>query len=95
MKNTQNNLRLRWKKAPNETGLRRITQGPRSSWLTDGSLRYACVSALRKNHEQWYWVAGLDSDVPLKNTCQESPLSLLDAKKAAMAYVKHHLKSKE
>jgi len=83
---------LRWKLAPKETGLRAIGAGPRPSWLTDGKTRYACVSSLGKSAARWFWVAGWDSAVPHRNTAGEAPLSLDEAKSAAMAYVREHLK---
>ena len=87
--------RLRWKLEPRETGLRAVAAGPRSSWLTDGQTRYACVSALGRSAARWYWVAGWGSGVPHRNTASEAPLSLDEAKAAAMAYVREHLKRLE
>lgn len=88
--------RLRWKMEPRETGLRAIFAGPRSSELHDGTKRYAMVFAIRTRvgHYDggWYWVAGWDSDVPHKNTCNAPVATEVEAKAAAMAYVKKHLK---
>jgi len=81
-------VRLRWKMEPRETGLRPVVAGPRASWLTDGEKRYACVSSHGRSSVRWYWVAGWDSGIPLRNTCGDPPLSLDEAKAAAMAYVK-------
>lgn len=86
--------RLRWKMEPRKTGLRAVAAGPRSSWLTDGQTRYACVSSLGRSAARWYWVAGWGSQVPHRNTASEGvPLSLDEAKAAAMAYVREHLKT--
>ena len=85
--------RLRWKLEPKETGLRAVVAGPQSSWLTDGQKRYACVSSLGRSAARWYWVAGWDSQVPHRNTSSDGePLSLDEAKAAAMEYVREHLK---
>lgn len=84
--------RLRWKLEPRETGLRAVAAEPRSAWLSDGSTRYACVSSHGRSSVQWFWVAGWDSKIPHKNTAMETPLSLDDAKEAAMAYVRDHMK---
>ena len=83
--------RLRWKLEPRETGLRAVVAGPRSSWLTDGVTRFACVSSHGRSSARWYWVAGWDSRVPRKNTANEPPLSLEEAKAAALAYVREHM----
>lgn len=81
-------MRLRWKLEPRATGLRSVAAGPRSSWLTDGENRYACVSSLGRSSARWYWVAGWDSRVPHRNTCTESPQTLDEAKASAMEYVR-------
>lgn len=87
--------RLRWKLQPRETGLRAVGAGPRSSWLHDGEKRYACVSAFSSRAGRslgWYWVAGWDSAVPHKNTCNETPCATAEeAKAAALKYVKEHM----
>lgn len=86
--------RLRWKLSPHATGLARVCEGPRSSWLTDGVTRYACVSSLGRSRTDWYWTAGWDSAIPRINTC-DAPQSLDDAKASAMAYVKAHQGAKQ
>jgi hypothetical protein len=82
--------RLRWKLDPQETGLRRIMAGPRSSTLRDeNGIRYATVSALgRRWHAPWYWVAGWGSGVPHMNTCDSPVATVVEAKAAALAYVR-------
>jgi hypothetical protein len=86
--------RLRWKLEPRETGLRAVGAGEhRTSWLTDGVKRFACVSPSggdwRRPLEGWYFVAGWDSDIPRRNTCGEDLfLSESEAKAAAMEYVR-------
>ncbi len=81
--------RLRWKLEPRETGLRAVCAGPRGSSLHDGTKRYATVRALRGGG--WFWVAGWDSGVPHKNTCDAPSATAQEAKDAALAYVKQHL----
>lgn len=82
-------MALRWKKEPRETGLRAVCARPRSSYLRDANgARYASVSALARSGSQWYWVAGWDSGIPYKNTCNEPAASEQEAKQQAMAYVK-------
>lgn len=86
--------RLRWKLSPRETGLAGVCAAPRSSWLTDGVTRYACVSPWTTglNHYRgWYWVAGWDSSVPRINTCSTPVATIEEAKAAAMAHVKAHI----
>lgn len=83
--------RFRWKLNPEQKGLSRIDCLPRGSKLTDGEKTYATIRALREGG--WYWVAGWDSDVPYKNTCDDPSATADDAKKAAMAYVKLNTKT--
>lgn len=85
--------RFRWKLKPEQKGLSRIGSPPRGSLLTDGAKTYATISALGEGG--WYWVAGWDSDVPYKNTCNEPSATADAAKKAAIAYVKLHTKTAE
>lgn len=90
---------LRWKKEPPERGLRRVIAGPQSSslWVdvdAETKVRAAMVSTHGRSPTQWYWVAGWAASqhgVPHKNTCAEPPLTEVEAKAAAMAYVKQHL----
>ncbi|MCY0910913.1 hypothetical protein [Massilia antarctica] len=87
-------MKLRWKKEPKATGLSAIGAGPRGSSLHDGEKCYAMVWAQRRNYQVtgWYWVAGWDSNVPHLNTHSEPVATEEEAKAAAMAYVKEHLK---
>lgn len=89
------NNRLRWKKEPRETGLRAVGAGPRGSELHDGSTRYAVASAKRTDRRVmgWYWVAGWESKVPHKNTCESPCATEEEAKAQALAYVREHLKA--
>jgi len=87
-------VRLRWKKESSETGLRRVGAGPRGSYLHDGKIKYAVVSAHATRITGkigWYWVAGWGSGVPHMNTCDEQGRTEADAKDAAMAYVRKHI----
>ena len=80
-------MRLRWKKNPRPTGLRRTFSGPRGSKLHDGMIEYARVNALRRGFccVGWYWVAfGV-------NTCNEPCAEESEAKAQAMAFVKSKL----
>lgn len=85
-------VRLRWRKDEPERGLARIGSGPRSSTLRDANgTRFAVVQALshrRFGAGEWFWVAGWESGVPHRNTCNEGPLTEADAKAAALAYVR-------
>lgn len=84
-------MRLRWKREPRETGLRSVMARPRGYNLHDGENTYAAISYLGRyegDGSGWYWVASWDFKGPYKNTCNEPPLSLKEAKKQAAAYVK-------
>ena len=74
-------MRLRWKKNPRETGLRRILSVPRGSRLT------VCPLGSRVTSQRWlwFWVA-FD-----KNTCKEPCEEEAEAKAQAMAFVKKKL----
>lgn len=87
-------IRLRWKLDPRETGLNRVAAGPRGSTLRDtAKKRYAAVCFSRRAGG-WFWVAGWESGVPHRNT-SDAPVATVDeAKAAAMAYVREHLKEK-
>jgi hypothetical protein len=94
---TERKKPLRWHKEPNEQGLASVCQSPRGAELRIGSDVLAHVYAHRegwsRNYEGWYWVAQSDVyQVPLKNTCSAPVSTLEDAKAAAKAYVKEHLK---
>ena len=84
-----NKKHLRWKKKPSPTGLAAVCSGPVGSILHDGELRYATVDKLRKSG--WYWVAGWDSSIPYKNTCNEPCETQDEAKAQAKNYVKEKL----
>ena len=87
-------MNIRWKREKQVTGLASICAGPRGWMYHDGESTYATVSALR-NYRRivvgWYWVAGWDSDVPLRNTCSTPCATPEDAKTQAEEYVKHHV----
>ena len=82
-------IRLRWKKEPRETGLRRILSVPRGSRLHDGTKEYARVktfgSRVTSPRWLWFWVA-FD-----KNTYKEPCEEEAEAKAQAMAFVKRKL----
>jgi hypothetical protein len=89
-------MALRWRKDPRETGLAGVCAGPRGHTLyKDGKERVASVNAYRDgwgmDYKGWYWVARGDS-IPYKNTCDNPVETDTEAKKEAMAYVKHHMK---
>lgn len=84
-------MRLRWKLNPRPTGLMAIAASPRGSILHDGEKKYASVSPSDRSGSSWYWVAGWDSTVPHRNTCDEPVQSVDEAKSQAMAYVRSHL----
>jgi hypothetical protein len=86
--------RLRWKKNPRPTGS--------AGWCSGNpghTLRYGgeeCASAYEHNPRHsgkrgWYWVARMDDQVPLYNSCNDDPLTELDAKTAAVSYVRKHI----
>jgi hypothetical protein len=87
-------MTLRWRRDAPLRGLSRIGAGPRGSSLYEGTKKYASVAAKSRYYkgEGWYWVAGWDSDVPHKNTCDAPDPDEATAKAGAMAYVKQHLK---
>ena len=88
-------MRLRWKLDPKVTGLARVVAGPRGSTLRDESgKRYATVGAMGRWRDGWYWVAGWESGVPYKNTCNATCATVEEAKAQALAYVKSHLSVK-
>lgn len=78
-------MALRWRKQPNETGLRRVCQGPRGFELREGSTIVIRVSPLLSNHREvmgWYWY-GLG-----KNTSNEPTKTAEEAKAQGMAWAK-------
>lgn len=85
-------MRLRWKLDPKMTGLARVIAGPRGSTLRDeNGKRYAVVESLGRSHDGWYWVAGWESEVPYKNTCDAPCSTVEEAKAQALDFVKSHL----
>lgn len=89
-------MALRWKMEPKETGLRAVAASPRSHWLRDGENRLACVSALSRSADSWYFVAGWDGRdvIPHENTCATPAATIEEAKSLALAYVKRYWSSK-
>lgn len=89
-------MRLRWKKDPAETGLRRVTAPPLGSRLHDGSKTYARVSALgRFGEEGWFYVIGWDSGLPYYNSHKEPSMTEQQAKDDAMERVVRGLKEQK
>lgn len=86
-------MTMRWKKNPRPTGLAGVGCGPQGSTLRMDGVVAAVVYAHNRSASAWYWVAGWDSGVPHKNTCNDPPQSETDAKAAAMAYVRSHIKT--
>ena len=86
-------MALRWRNNPKPQGLARVAAGPQGSGLYEGDIKFATVSALggRGEARGWYWVAGWDSDVPHKNTCDDPVATEPEAKEQAKAYVKANL----
>ena len=96
MSDAKKSARLRWKQDSPERGLAAVGAAPRSHWLHDGTKRYACVSAKGGSWRGpllgWYFVAGWDSGVTYRNTCEEPLFPDVDAAKAAaMKYVMEEL----
>jgi len=80
-------MALRWRKQPNETGLRRVCQGPRGFELRDGEKAVVHVAPLTNPANRWevigwYWY-GLGM-----NTSGEPVRSAEEAKAQAMAWAK-------
>jgi hypothetical protein len=90
-------MALRWKKHKAETGLAAVCAGPRGGSLHDGTAEYARMyphGRWGRSQKGWYWVAVNHAyGVPYCNTCNEPPLTEAEAKAAAMAYVKQHMKA--
>lgn len=88
-------MKLRWKKNPRAKGLAGVIEGARGSTLyLNGVTRVAVVMPHNRSHVRWYWMAGWEGrelGVPHANTVG-NPQTEADAKAAAMAFVKQHLK---
>lgn len=90
--------RLRWRKNPPETGLRRVFARPLGHKLFDANgTQFASVDFTDRNGLcGWYFVAGWGAGdlglVKHKNTCETPHASPNDAKAAALAYVRACLK---
>jgi len=88
-------MKLTWKREPRVTGLRSIGAPPVGSKLHDGNLTYARTyphgGGMYGAVIGWYWVAGWDSDVPHKNTCNAPCATEEEAKDAAKEYVMKHI----
>lgn len=89
--------RLRWRKQPNETGLRRIGRATRGFDLWYGEQRLGWVSA-RENRSRsvidgWYWVTPIDASLGIEynNTCDRLVATAEEAKTLAVTYVKSRL----
>jgi len=81
-------MALRWRRQPNEGGLRSIVQGYRGYQLRDKGVELAHVATIDRHGtgKGWYWYAFG------KNTCQTPVKTAEEAKKQATAYVKTKLK---
>lgn len=80
-------MSLRWRKQPNETGLRRVVQGPRGAELRDGKRVVMRVAPLGRGADgEWYWY-GLGA-----NTAAQPLASIEEAKRGAEAYAREHYK---
>jgi hypothetical protein len=87
---------LRWKQQERPTGLAAVGARHPGHRLHDGTLTYAIAYPARRGfNPSWYWVAGWDSSVPHKNTCDEPVADAATAKAEALAYVKQHLKTQQ
>ncbi|GAB3416853.1 hypothetical protein NX774_12010 [Massilia agilis] len=91
-------MALRWKKNPRPKGLAGVVAGPQGSELRDGERRYATTGYIdgrinKGRKSGWYWVAGWQSGVPHKNTCDNPVLDEETAKTAALEYVRKYLKT--
>jgi hypothetical protein len=86
--------RLRWKKEPEETGLRRIGAAPRGYDYHDGETVYAHVRPLgggwQSSLRAWYWYSY--EGVPYENTANNPIKTVEEAKLAASKFVKENLK---
>lgn len=88
-------MALRWRKNAQVTGLARVCAGARGHGLYDGDKQYASVTANHIGRENgysgWYWSVPKQDNIPYKNTCNEPCETEIEAKKAAMEYVKKHI----
>ena len=88
--------KIRWKKEPKETELRRIGAAARGYVLHDGKTVYSHVSpsggGWRSIQNGRYWVVPTHESIPYKNTCQTPCETVEDAKAQAKDYVMSHLK---
>lgn len=97
-------MSLRWKKAPEPKGLAAVACGEQGHdlWMdvdekTKVRVAHAGPVSRHRPDAQWYWMARHDGPgpvVPWYNTSASGELSgnVADAKAAAMAYVRSHLK---
>ena len=74
----------RWRKQPNETGLREIVQNPRGLQLRESGVTLLHVAPIMRGFDVqgWYWY-GLG-----KNTCSTPKSSIEEAKADASEYYK-------
>jgi len=92
-------VKLTWRKEPNETGLSRVTQGPRGAILKLDGEDAGHVAPFRvawHTYKGWYWYAGTDDGrVPRQNTASDRrPYATIDEAKAACeTYVRMCLKN--
>lgn len=90
-------LKMSWRRQPNETGLRRVCQGPRGWDLAVGGeivARSRPKLDLGRRIEGWYFYGRDDvRGVPLENTSQSLVSSSLDAISAAEDHFRKYLGS--
>lgn len=88
--------KIRWKKNPAETGLRRVGAVARGYVLHDGKTKYAYIypngGVWSSKQNGWYWVVPTHESIPYENTCQTPCETVEDAKAKAKDYVMSHLK---
>ena len=91
--------KIRWKKEPEETGLRRVGAAPRGYFLHDGKTTYAFVSSngggWSTKQKGWYWVVPTHESIPYKNTCQTPCETVEESKTQARDYVMGYLRKAE
>lgn len=90
---------LRWAREPNETGLRRVCQGPRGWDLYAGKEKIAYVSPRYRGFGReivgWWFVARSDEmGVPLCNFASTPEASPRNARARAVIYVLPFLRAK-
>ncbi len=85
-------MTLRWRRQPNETGLRAVCQGIRGYQLRDGEEILATVAPINRRDgidtDKWYWYAHVGD---AHHNTAGNPVSLELAKTLAMAWVKKEL----